>query len=144
MARGTVLLDGAMATSLFARGLATDAPPGAWNLTHPDDVRAVHAGFLAAGCEVIETNSFLLEGLEPSCVRAAARLAREAVEAHGGGHVAGNIGPLPPGTPLEAVPTLIDPVARTLAEEGVDWISLETLSDLNLAGLADLRGFQVI
>ena len=48
----TVLLaDGAMGTSLFAQGLATGDSPELWNLDHPERVRAVHEGFIAAGSD---------------------------------------------------------------------------------------------
>ena len=36
------LLDGGMGTQLQARGLQPGEIPELWNLTRPDDVRAVH------------------------------------------------------------------------------------------------------
>ncbi len=61
------------------------------SLTQPDAVRAVHAGYLGAGADIISTNSFTATriaqadyGLDPAVVRdinvAAARLAREAAD----------------------------------------------------------------
>src|SRR5258708_33452716 len=54
-----LLLDGAVGTELVARGLKLrEECPEAWNLDRPDDVRAVHAAYSAAGSEVVQTNSF--------------------------------------------------------------------------------------
>ncbi|HEY7956401.1 MAG TPA: homocysteine S-methyltransferase family protein, partial [Polyangia bacterium] len=54
-----LLLDGAMGTELIARGLRVrEECPEAWNLERPDEVRAIHAAYVAAGAEVIQTNSF--------------------------------------------------------------------------------------
>src|SRR5262245_6915675 len=54
-----LLWDGGMGTALISRGLELDRePPEAWLLTRPDEVRAVHAEFAAAGADVLQTNSF--------------------------------------------------------------------------------------
>ena len=90
-AKRVVLADGAMGTSLFARGLETGGSPELWNLEQPDQVRAVHQGFVDAGSDLLLTNSFganrrrlALHGAEERVAelnRAAARLAREAADA---------------------------------------------------------------
>ena len=46
--RGTLLIDGAMGTELFARGLGSGDPPEMWNVDHPDRVTAVHADYINA------------------------------------------------------------------------------------------------
>jgi len=52
--RGTLLGDGAMGTQLIARGLRVrEECPEAWNLDRPDDVRAVHAAYIAAGSDAV-------------------------------------------------------------------------------------------
>jgi homocysteine S-methyltransferase len=55
-----VIIDGAMGTELEARGVPMNEK--AWSgealLTHLDVVRAIHADYIAAGAEVIITNSF--------------------------------------------------------------------------------------
>ena len=55
----TVLMDGGMGSELERRGLAS---PTTWSggpmLTHPEAVRDVHEEYLAAGAEVIITNTF--------------------------------------------------------------------------------------
>ena len=44
--RGTLLIDGAMGTELFARGLGSGDPPEMRNVDHPDRVTAVHADYI--------------------------------------------------------------------------------------------------
>ena len=148
-----VLLDGAMGTALMKRGIPSGMPGERWNLDNPDTVREVHAGYIAAGSDVVQTNTFggttvRLEshGLSDRFEEintAAARLAREAAgEDHG---VAGNLGPsgrfLPPVG--DAVPEALEAAymaqAEVLARAGVDLISIETMLDLEEALLA-LRG----
>ena len=53
-----VLCDGAMGTMLYARGVFINRCYDELNLSQPDMVRAVHAEYLQAGAEVIETNTF--------------------------------------------------------------------------------------
>jgi 5-methyltetrahydrofolate--homocysteine methyltransferase len=78
---GSLLLDAAMGTALLARGLTGRAP--AWNLSHPGDVRAVHAAHVAAGAEVVLTNTFVGASAEEAA--AAVRLARESGARYVGG-----------------------------------------------------------
>ena len=99
------ILDGGMGQELLARSAAQ--PTGLWSaqilLDAPDLVRAVHADYLAAGAEVITTNSYVLhrDRLDPFGVEdrfeqlhpLACRLAVEARDAHGAGLVAGSLGP---------------------------------------------------
>ena len=53
-----LFLDGGMGTQLQARGLAAGEIPELWNLSRPDDIRAVHAAYLVAGADVIYANTF--------------------------------------------------------------------------------------
>ena len=53
-----LLLDGAMGTQLQARGLQPGETPELWNLTRPDDVRAIHEAYFNAGAQVVYTNTF--------------------------------------------------------------------------------------
>ena len=78
---GSLLLDAAMGTSLLSRGLTGRAP--AWNLSHPDAVLAVHAAHVAAGAEVVLTNTFV--GASPEEAAAAIRLARASGARYVGG-----------------------------------------------------------
>ena len=54
----TLLVDGAMGTELFARGLTAGDPPEMWNVDMPERVTSVHAGYIEAGSDIILTNSF--------------------------------------------------------------------------------------
>jgi 5-methyltetrahydrofolate--homocysteine methyltransferase len=53
-----LLMDGAMGTELLRAGLPLGAPGEAWNLQRPDAVRSVHKSYVAAGAEVLLTNTF--------------------------------------------------------------------------------------
>jgi methionine synthase I (cobalamin-dependent)/5,10-methylenetetrahydrofolate reductase len=142
---GIHVFDGAMGTMLYAKGVYINRCYDELNISNPDLVREIHAEYVRAGAEVIETNTFgasapklVQYGLEGS-VRAinvaAARIAREA----GGDHayVAGAIGPL--GLRIEPLgPTSFDEArdlfkdqATALLEGGVDLFVLETFSDIS-------------
>jgi 5-methyltetrahydrofolate--homocysteine methyltransferase len=53
-----LLSDGAKGTALQARGLGAAELPDGWNLSHPDAVIALHREHVAAGSEVLITNTF--------------------------------------------------------------------------------------
>src|SRR5580692_11433122 len=55
---GRVLCDGAMGTMLYGRGIFINRSYDELNLSQPETVAAVHAEYLQAGAEVIETNTF--------------------------------------------------------------------------------------
>jgi 5-methyltetrahydrofolate--homocysteine methyltransferase len=56
--REWLLTDGATGTNLMVMGLTAGYPPELWNLEHPDRVRAHYRSFIAAGSDIILTNSF--------------------------------------------------------------------------------------
>ena len=56
--RDWVLADGAMGTNLFALGLTGGASGERWNLDQPNRVGSVHRDMVAAGADVILTNTF--------------------------------------------------------------------------------------
>jgi homocysteine S-methyltransferase len=142
-----LLADGAMGTLLFARGVPQHACIEALVLDQPAIVRRIHEDYIAAGADIIETNTFganryrlVRHGLEGS-VRdinfRAARLARDAREIHGWpGFVAGAVGPT--GRMLASVGDIRPDEVRAaireqvegLLEGGVDLIMLETFPDL--------------
>jgi methionine synthase I (cobalamin-dependent) len=151
---GTVLLaDGATATNYFAAGLAPDAAPEGWNLEHPDRVRALHRAFVAAGADVILTNTFGcnrtrlgLHGLHEHAyeiARHAAEIARAAAdEASGSVVVAGSVGPtgvrLEPHGPLahaDAVASFHEQIAG-LRDGGADVAWIETMAAADEVRLA--------
>jgi 5-methyltetrahydrofolate--homocysteine methyltransferase len=55
-----LLMDGAMATELWRSGLHLEDNSAAWNITHPDRVRAVHQAYLNAGARVLLSNTFMI------------------------------------------------------------------------------------
>ena len=56
---GRVLLgDGAMGTQLQQRGMETGSCPELWNITHNQEVREIISGYVSAGSDIVETNSF--------------------------------------------------------------------------------------
>jgi len=139
-----ILFDGAMGTMLYARGVFINQCYDELNLRAPDLVRDVHAAYVRAGAEVLETNSFGASrpklaqyGLE-SRVRdinaAAARIAREA--AGDRTLVAGAVGPLglrlEPYGPTSAAEArdLFREQMEGLTEGGADLFILETFGDL--------------
>lgn len=54
-----LLMDGAMGTELQRLGMRDDECSAMWNLTHPEQVAAVHAAYLEAGAEVLLSNTFM-------------------------------------------------------------------------------------
>ena len=54
----TRFLDGGMGTQLQARGLQPGEVPELWNLSRPDDIRAVHSAYVAAGADIVYANTF--------------------------------------------------------------------------------------
>src|SRR5262245_65763851 len=55
---GVVVCDGAMGTMLYARGVFVNRCFDELNLSNPALVGAVHAEYVEAGADVIETNTF--------------------------------------------------------------------------------------
>jgi homocysteine S-methyltransferase len=58
LARGVVVCDGAMGTMLHAAGAALDRSLPELNLSDPRLVSAIHESYLAAGADIIQTNTF--------------------------------------------------------------------------------------
>jgi methionine synthase I (cobalamin-dependent)/5,10-methylenetetrahydrofolate reductase len=150
LARGTVVFDGAMGTMLYGRGVFVNRCFDELNLSNPNLVKQVHAEYLEAGAEVIETNTFGahrfklgphgLEAQVRKINREGARIAREAVGEKG--LVAGAIGPL--GKPLEPIGSIRADEAQAayreqaegLLEGGVDVFVIETMPSLDQAKAA--------
>ncbi|MFM9903607.1 MAG: bifunctional homocysteine S-methyltransferase/methylenetetrahydrofolate reductase [Pyrinomonadaceae bacterium] len=140
------VFDGAVGTRLYDKGVYINRSYDELNLTNPDLVREVHEEYIAAGADIIETNSFGATrhhlrsyGLESKLKEiniASVRIAREAAGEKT--YVAGAIGPL--GLRLEPFgPTSFDEAkemyreqVEALLEGGVDLFILETFSELPL------------
>lgn len=58
LAAGPLLLDGAMGSLLYERGVLHTRSYDELNLSQPDLIRRVHVDYVAAGAEIIETNTF--------------------------------------------------------------------------------------
>lgn len=182
LAQRIVILDGAMGTMIQRfklteaqyRGEGYDGPGGArdrfadWprevkgnnellSITRPDVIRSVHDAYLAAGADMIETNTFGatsvaqadygMEQLAREMNLASARLARAACDAASTPgrprYVAGALGPTPKTASIS--PNVNDPGARNvdfetlraayheqavaLIEGGADLLLLETIFD---------------
>ena len=61
-----VFLDGGTGTILQARGLQPGEAPELWNLTHPEEIRALHRAYFEAGSNVVATNTFGVNPLKYS------------------------------------------------------------------------------
>ena len=151
--QGPLLADGAMGTMLYARGVPLDACFDVLNLHDPKTVQSIHLEYVAAGADLLETNTFganrfklAVHGLEArvhDINRAGARLARDVRETMGRDVlVLGSIGPLgkyllPLGTlgETEALAAFREQ-AEALLEGGVDGFVAETFSDVRELRLA--------
>ncbi|MGH9175729.1 MAG: betaine--homocysteine S-methyltransferase, partial [Vicinamibacterales bacterium] len=144
--RPWLLADGATGTNLFQVGLEAGEAPELWNVSQPEKVTALNAGFVAAGSDIVLTNSFggsryrlklhKAEARVAELNAAAARIARQAADAARDRRVlvAGSLGPtgeiLAPVGPLsEADATAaFAEQASALAEGGADLLWIETIS----------------
>lgn len=172
LAQRILILDGAMGTMIqrfrlteadYRGARFADHPKDVKNnsdllvLTRPDIIRDIHEGYLAAGADIVETNTFGansvaqddygLGHLAREMNVAAARLAREAADKYGTPDkprfVAGALGPTPRTASIS--PDVNDPGARNvdfeqlrasyyeqvegLVEGGADLLLVETIFD---------------
>src|SRR5918994_2492906 len=169
LAQRILVLDGAYGTAIQARTLAdadyrgerfSDHPhdvagdPDLLNLPRPDVVEDIHRSYLAAGADIVTTNTFTATaiaqadyGLEEAVFDlnvAGARIARRAADAFGPDRfVAGSIGPT--NQTLSLSPRVNEPAYRTvsfdrmaeayaeqirgLVEGGIDLLLIETIFD---------------
>ena len=169
LAERILILDGAYGTAIQGRGLSDEdyrgdrfrdhprdvaGDPDLLNLTRPDVVEDIHRTYLAAGADIITTNTFTstsvsqadygLEGFVHEMNRAGAEIARRALSGFGPDRfVAGSVGPT--NQTLSLSPHVNDPAYRALtfdqlceayAEQihglidgGVDLLLVETIFD---------------
>ncbi len=153
--RKVLVIDGAMGTSIHAADLELERDFQGLencceivNLTRPDVIGSIHASFLAAGCDAVETNTFggmphvLREfGLEERCPeinRAAVETARAACERFSTSeHPRFVIGSMGPGTKLATLDQIsyrelkasYGAQALALARAGIDAFGIETVQD---------------
>ncbi len=150
------VFDGAMGTMLYAKGFFLNVCYDELVLKQPKLVQEVHAEYVRAGAEILETNTFGANPLKLGSYgladetekinTTAAELARAA--AGGKASVVGAIGPLgvriePFGhTSRAEAEALFSRQVEGLLAGGVDGFILETFSDLDeiQAALAAVRG----
>jgi len=150
--RRPMLVDGAMGTLLYSRGVPQRACLDELVLTRPELISTIHREYIEAGADAIETNTFGanrfrlgdygLERLAGRLNRRGAQLAREARETSGKEVlIAGSIGPLGPSgrIPLPH-PGIVRAAFREqiegLLEGGVDLFMFETFDRLETLMLA--------
>lgn len=149
--REVLVGDGAIGTMLYAKGVSLEANFEHLNLVRPELVLELHREYIAAGAELIETNSFGanypklhaigIGGKMHDINLKGALLARQAAAGHDV-FVAGSVGPLIKikGEEQELGEGEIREIFRcqvtALAEGGVDLFILETFSDLRQIEIA--------
>ena len=146
-----LVADGATGTMLQGMGLPVGEAPERWTLDRPNSIRDLASQYVAAGSDIIYTNTFGASrvhlarmGLENKVAElnaTAVRLAREAIAGRPV-FLLGSVGPT--GEMLEpygdfssdAAREAFAEQARILAEAGVDGLVCETFTDLQEALLA--------
>ena len=138
------IFEGAMGTTLQNLGLAQSPCPEYASVTHAAEVEAIHKSYIAAGADILETNTFgasplklaqfgleaEMEKINLAGVRAARAVAKDKIL------VAGNIGPsgrlvAPLGDlAFEEAAESFARQMKALVKGGADYILLETLIDL--------------
>lgn len=138
------VFDGAMGTMLHQAGLQPGQCPELWNIEEPAKITAIHRQYVAAGSNIIETNTFGanriklahygLENKVTALNMAAVNAAREAAGTNA--KVAGSVGPT--GKFIEPLGELTFDDAYdvffeqifALDQAGIDYIIIETVIDI--------------
>lgn len=153
MKREVLILDGAMGTQLIERGLKKGECPELWNLEKQEIIMEIHKSYFEAGADAVLTNTFggnsiklahfKLEEKTREINLAGAKIAVGVKP--DGKFVGGDIGPtgkiLKPYGPLDEMTAIssFEEQAKALADGNVDFIIIETMSDLREA-ISALRG----
>jgi 5-methyltetrahydrofolate--homocysteine methyltransferase len=164
-----VIYDGAMGTNIQKRNPTLDDYWGKENcsevlvLSRPDIIRDIHADFFAAGCDVVETNTFggtsivlgefglgdRVAEINLAAVKIAKEVAQQFSTRARPRFVAGSIGPTTKLPSLghinfdDMVATYIQQ-ALALIEGGVDVLLIETAQDLLQAKIAVIGAFEAM
>ena len=147
--KSVLISDGAWGTQLQAKGLPAGECPERWNITHRNVVYSIAKGYVDAGADMVETNSFggnVIKlgsyGLDDQAYeinRLAAEISREAIGPEG--IVIGSIGPtgkiLMTGeiAPEEMYDAFV-PQVKGLEAGGADVAMIETMLDIEEAKIA--------
>ena len=164
-----VIYDGAMGTNIQKRNPTLEDYWGKENcsevlvLSRPDIIRDIHADFFAAGCDVVETNTFggtsivlgefglgdRVAEINLAAVKIAKEVAQQFSTSARPRFVAGSIGPTTKLPSLghinfdDMVATYIQQ-ALALIEGGVDVLLIETAQDLLQAKIAVIGAFEAM
>src|SRR6202451_2429974 len=164
-----VIYDGAMGTNIQTRNPTLDDYWGKENcsevlvLSRPDIIRDIHADFFAAGCDVVETNTFggtsiglgefglgdRVAEINLAAVKISKEVAQQFSTRPRPRFVAGSIGPTTKLPSLghikfdDMVATYIQQ-ALALIEGGVDILLIETAQDLLQAKIAVIGAFEAM
>ena len=147
LATEILVCDGAMGTMLHASGVSLDRSLPELNVSNPDLVRSIHRAYIAAGADVIETNTFGASRLRlarfglssrvAELNHAGVRAAREAQQQAGMAAllIAGSISPATPAglgqrLPLRDLRDAFREQIEALHEAGVDLLLFETFGSL--------------
>jgi methionine synthase I (cobalamin-dependent)/5,10-methylenetetrahydrofolate reductase len=147
LAKEVLVCDGAMGTMLHAGGVSLDRSLPELNVSHTDLVRSIHRAYIAAGADVIETNTFGasrtrlarfgLSARTAELNRAGVRAAREAQEqaARASLLVAGSVSPATPAglghrLPLRELRDAFREQIEALLDGGIDLLLFETFGSL--------------
>jgi methionine synthase / methylenetetrahydrofolate reductase (NADH) len=142
--------DGGMG-ALVSSAVARLRCPEEANVRAPESVLSLHLGFIRAGADIVETNTFganrrklaehYLEDEVATINEAAVKLARDAREVSGADvYIAGSIGPL--GGPVKDRGAVFAEQAQLLEGRGVDLFMIETFYELAelLTAIEAVRG----
>ena len=154
--KAPIILDGAMGTELFRRGVETRLP--SWSahalLHQPDLVREIHEDYINAGAEIITTNTFRTSfrslnkvgqgHLSKNMTELAVSLAKEARKnaAQTDVWIAGSVAPLEDCYEPELMPDMTtaakehSQMIELLAGSGVDLLLIETMNSIEEAAAA--------
>lgn len=149
LAAGEILIsDGAMGTFLQAMGLKPGECPESWCVSHPDEVKSIADAYIAAGADIVETDSFggscfklkefgLVEKVS-EYNKASATIAKAAMDGHG--YVAASVGPTGQivedeggNVSEEQLYEAFKEQVIALAEGGADALCIETMSSVTEA-----------
>lgn len=151
--RKVLVFDGAMGTQLIQNGLKEDECPDLWSVTKPEIIAKIHRAYFEAGSDCVETNTFGankeklkkygLENEVEKINKSAVLVAKEVAKEYGG-YVGLSVGPtgrlLKPSGDMEfdeAENIFYEQILAGI-EAGVDFISIETMSDIKEAKAAFL------
>lgn len=139
--------DGAWGTMLQSRGLMPGDCPEEWNISHPDDVRAIASKYIEVGSDIILTNtfggsrfklsSFNLQDMAYEFNRAGAQISREAagddkIVLSSVGPTGKFLAPLGEVSEEQMIENFHDQM-KGLVDGGVDGILIETMADTSEA-----------